>query len=93
LRSLKQPDGIARKGSEPPQLNFADPFMRKYLGGRRPLMDIESEYPLVVVRKWRHACDVFREADPFNLEPGEDGAPDFGYDFDPFCIIDECFAK
>ncbi len=65
-------------------------------------MDIESEYPLVVVRKWRHACDVFREADPFNLEPGEEeGAPADEYDFEallasraiPSALTVECAAR
>lgn len=47
-------------------------------------MDVESEFAPFIVSKWRHACDAFREEYPFKLEPGEDGAPDFGYDFDPF---------
>lgn len=46
-------------------------------------MDVESECPPIIVRKWRHACDVFRESDPVNLEPGEEeGAPADEYDFE-----------
>ena len=46
-------------------------------------MDVESECPPMIVRKWRHACDVFRESDPADLEPGEEeGAPADEYDFD-----------